>query len=230
MTENDTTPATDTPNAEVVEKTPAEKIYGSDPKPEASKEAKAEDAQKEGDQTPSEDKPEDESAETTEDGKPKEGDQKPVEYKLKAPKDSGISAEGLKEIEEFAKTNGLSQDAAQALVERENDLLLTIKEQQQEQMEKMSNEWRKTVENDKVWGGDNLKQTSFYSNQALQKFGSNELRQGLIDTGFGNHPEVVKFFAKVGKALSPGTFEKQGLPPVQRKSAEEQLYGSTSQQ
>ncbi|MEC7472463.1 MAG: hypothetical protein VX946_03765 [Pseudomonadota bacterium] len=38
--------------------------------------------------------------------------------------------------------------------------------------------------------------------KAIEKFGSPELRQVLNDSGLGNHPELVKFCHRIGKAIS----------------------------
>jgi hypothetical protein len=35
----------------------------------------------------------------------------------------------------------------------------------------------------------------------MQQFGTPELKAALEQTGMGNHPELVRLFAKVGKAM-----------------------------
>lgn len=65
--------------------------------------------------------------------------------------------------------------------------------------------WIDAVKNDVEIGGTKLAASIANAAKAIDAYGSNELRQALELTRAGNHPAVVKFFAKIGAAMGePG--------------------------
>jgi hypothetical protein len=65
--------------------------------------------------------------------------------------------------------------------------------------------------------------------KARERFSTPALRQLLNETGFGNHPEVIKFFAKVGKAMREDAFHPPGSPPAPpEQPLENKFYPTTS--
>jgi len=42
--------------------------------------------------------------------------------------------------------------------------------------------------------------------KALDSFGTPELRTLLNESGIGNHPELIRFMVRAGKAISSDTF------------------------
>lgn len=64
--------------------------------------------------------------------------------------------------------------------------------------------------------------------QAIEAFGTPELKALLNSTGLGNHPELIRWAHKVGAKISPDTIQT-GQPTAPKKSAAEVLYGSTTQ-
>ena len=63
-----------------------------------------------------------------------------------------------------------------------------------------------------------------YVAKARDTFGTPELAKFLDDTRIGNKVEVVKFFAKVGKAMSEDTFVKSEGSKAQPKSAADIMF------
>lgn len=57
----------------------------------------------------------------------------------------------------------------------------------------------------------------------MDKFGSPELKQYLNETGLGNHPELVRIFANIGKAMSEDGLVTGNSGGV--KSAADVLFG-----
>lgn len=77
----------------------------------------------------------------------------------------------------------------------------------------------------RVFDGANLEAVTKTSARALDRFGSPELRTFLDESGLGNHPELVKAFYKIGKAIGEDNdFQKGGHVP-QPKSREQKYYG-----
>jgi hypothetical protein len=101
----------------------------------------------------------------------------------------------------LAKELGLSNDQAQKLVDIAPQIQQRMAQQQAEAWGKQLEAWVGEVKADKVIGGDNLPATMASAQKVMQQFGTPELKAALEQTGMGNHPELVRLFAKVGKAM-----------------------------
>lgn len=122
-------------------------------------------------------------------------------------------------FEPIAKELGLSQEQAQKLV----DIYPQIQQQQAEAWSKQVADWGEQVKADKEIGGDKFNASVGAAQRALDQFGNTELREYLNASGLGNHPALVRFCAKVGKAMAEDTF----VVPNQggQRSAADVLYG-----
>ena len=49
-------------------------------------------------------------------------------------------------------------------------------------------------------------------------FATPELKKALNETGFGNHPELVRLFVKIGKSLSEDSFTTKGADEQHAKT------------
>lgn len=125
----------------------------------------------------------------------------PEKYEFAAPEGQELDANALAVFEPIAKELGLTQEQAQKLV----DIYPQIQQQQAEAWSKQGEEWREQVKSDKEIGGDKYTANVGNAQKALDQFGSPALREYLETTLLGNHPELVRFFAKVGKAVSEDT-------------------------
>lgn len=154
----------------------------------------------------------------------------PSEYKVQKPENSPLSDAHLESIKSFAKEKGLSNEAAQMLVERESQAVKSYREQQVADLEVKRNEWLESTKNDKEIGGANFKENAELAKRVIYRFGSEALRTELENTGLGNHPELVRMIAKIGKTMSEDTLAipgSQTQKPVV-KTAAERLYGETT--
>ena len=79
-----------------------------------------------------------------------------------------------------------------------------IVKQQADEWQKQVTGWAETVNADK----EGLGSTESIGNaqKALDQFGSPELKSYLVETGLGNHPELVRVFSKIGKSMSEDGF------------------------
>lgn len=111
-----------------------------------------------------------------------------------------LDEKSLGEFKTLAKEMNLTQDQAQKLVTLQNSMALAQAEAYQAQVE----EWVSAAKNDKEYGGKEFEKNAALANKALTQFGSRELVSYLNDTKLGNHPEVVRAFYKIGKALEEG--------------------------
>lgn len=143
----------------------------------------------------------------------------PEKYEFSAPEGQELDANALSVFEPIAKELGLSQEQAQKLV----DIYPQIQQQQAEAWSKQVADWGEQVKADKEIGGDKFNASVGAAQRALDQFGNTELREYLNASGLGNHPALVRFCAKVGKAMAEDTF----VVPNQggQRSAADILYG-----
>lgn len=146
----------------------------------------------------------------------KTGSEQKDESKGKAPEsyedfkfaDDQTLPEGLgDEIKSLAKDLNLSQEQAQKLAEFELKRTASDAESQKAHLEKLSSEWVTAAKTDKEFGGEKLTANLAVAKRGLDSFASPELKALLDASGFGNHPEVIRMFFKVGTQISAdGTF------------------------
>ncbi|WP_347299399.1 hypothetical protein [Clostridium perfringens] len=143
----------------------------------------------------------------------------PEKYEFTPPEGQELDANALAVFEPIAKELGLSQEQAQKLV----DIYPQIQQQQAEAWSKQVADWSEQVKADKEIGGDKFNASVGAAQRALDQFGNTELREYLNASGLGNHPALVRFCAKVGKAMAEDTF----VVPNQggQRSAADILYG-----
>lgn len=135
----------------------------------------------------------------------------PESYDFKAPE--GVEQLDSQLVETFtplAKELGLSNDQAQKLVDLAPQIQQRMAQQQAEAWGKQLEAWVGEVKADRDIGGDNLPATMASAQKVMQQFGTPELKAALEQTGMGNHPELVRLFAKVGKAMGEDSFVAGG--------------------
>lgn len=157
--------------------------------------------------------------------------EKVVEYNLKLPDGSVLPPSTIEEISTFAKENGLSNEAAQKLIDRENSKMSMFFAQKRESLKPIVEGWLKSAEKDPVIGGKDgseFKANIGLAKRALDKANVPGLKEVLDKSGLGNHPDMIKFCMFWGKTLVNDKFEKGSAISKSKKSIEEKLYGGTS--
>ena len=153
-----------------------------------------------------------------------------VDYEnLKLPDGSLLSADELAEVKKVAKDSGLTLDEAQGVLEVKNDAVKAYSARQTELIVKARQEWKESWSNDPEYGGDKLKENTELAKRAWGKLADNELKTLADQTGFGDHPAVLRMMARIGRLFSEDTLIRGsvGGAPKQR-SPEEVLYGKTT--
>lgn len=123
----------------------------------------------------------------------------PDAYEFTAPEGKEFDAEVITVFSEVAKELNLSQKAAQQILDKVGPV---IEARQVEQVQALRQEWADTSATDKEFGGDKLAENLAIAKKALDQFGTPPLRELLEQSGLGNHPEVIRFFYKAGRAIS----------------------------
>lgn len=104
----------------------------------------------------------------------------------------------LGEFAGIAKELKLSQKDAQRIT----DVGMRMLTKQQEALREAQVQWAESSKTDKEFGGEQLAENLGVAKRALEAFATPELRKLLNDSGLGNHPEVIRTFVRVGKAIS----------------------------
>lgn len=170
--------------------------------------------------TPAQDKPEEANPETAspEAGKGEgtenqeteqdaEGDKSekvgaPEEYEdFKAPEGVELNEEVLNQFKPVAKELNLTQEQAQKLVDFQAAQVAQHQAETQEYFGNLMSEWQQAVKEDSEIGGKAFDENIANAKAAIEAFGSKELIAVLDETGMGNHPEFVRVFARMGKAI-----------------------------
>lgn len=155
---------------------------------------------------PAEDKPADDKKQEGDKPAEKKDDDKPEgapeKYEFQAAEGVELDTEALKEFEPVAREMNLTNEQAQKLVDVYPKILAGVQQRQVEAWQQTTEQWAADVKADKEIGGDKLPSNLSAAQRALDQFGTPELKTYLNDTGLGNHPDLVKAFVKIGKAMS----------------------------
>ncbi len=146
-------------------------------------------------------------------------------YDFKAPEGVTFDADVLGEFSGVAKELKLSQADAQRVVDVGAKLSQKWQAQQTSAIEKVTAEWVSAATADKEYGGDKLAESLSVAKKAVQAFGTPELSKLLEESRLGNHPEVIRFMVRAGKAISNDSIVVGGSGvSAKSKSTAEVLY------
>lgn len=134
-------------------------------------------------------------------GKPKDDKPEgaPEAYDFKLADDQKLDPTIEKSFAEVAKELNLPQDKAQKVLDK---MAPALQARQAEAIKALTTDWGKQAAADKEFGGEHLGENLSLAKKALDTFGTPELKQLLNESGFGNHPEVIRLFVRAGKAIS----------------------------
>lgn len=132
----------------------------------------------------------------------------PEEYgDFKVPEGMQLDKVMLEAFVPVFKDLGLDQEKAQKLIDAYAPLVAQREEEAQKaklkEFEDMVSGWKS--ETIKELGPKSKEALSFVA-KVRDKFGDEEVVQLMQDTGIGNHPAMVRFLIKIGKAISEDTF------------------------
>lgn len=149
----------------------------------------------------------------------------PEKYEFKLPDgNAALSGETLAAFEGVARELDLPQDQAQKVIDK---LAPAISAQNAAAFEQAKTDWSSASASDKEFGGDKLPENLAVAKKAVDQFASPELRKLLESFGFGNHPEMVRLFYRVGQQISEDKFVSGGTRGATRNSAASVLYDNT---
>ena len=114
-----------------------------------------------------------------------------------------LDPEVLTAFGEVAKELDLPQDAAQKVLDK---VAPVIQARQAKAIEQTKVEWATQSKSDSEFGGENLSANLETAKTALNAFGTDSFKELLSESGLGNHPEVIRFMYRAGKAISEDSY------------------------
>lgn len=153
----------------------------------------------------------------------------PEAYELTAPEGLTLDEEAVTFATPIFKELGLSNEDANKLLPAAAQLVQRTQDQMNQQYEMQvaatRKEWLDSARADPEIGGPNWKESLAVGAKALDLLGApkgSPFRDLLNDSGLGNHPEVIRIFAKVGRAIGddPQFLRSNGAHQPKRDRAE----------
>lgn len=115
----------------------------------------------------------------------------------------GAAPEIVEQFSGLAKELNLTQETAQKVL---SQMAPAIQAHQASQVEAITKGWAEQSTADPEFGGQRLQESLTVAKKALDTFGTPELRKLFNESGLGNHPEVIRFMVRAGKAVSEDKF------------------------
>lgn len=148
----------------------------------------------------------------------------PEKYEdFKAPEGATLDSKVMEQFATAARELNLPQDQAQKMIDHMAPIMA---ERQAEQLAQMRTEWAEQTRTDKEVGGDKLQENMVHAKKALDAFATPELKTLFDESGMGNHPEMVRFMVRAGKAISEDKIVLGGQQPGRPSSIAERMYGN----
>lgn len=130
-----------------------------------------------------------------------EGEGAPEKYEFTAPEGMELDQSMVEQFTPIAKELNLTQEQAQKLVDLHNQSVSSTIEAQAAEWNKTMKEWVDEIKQDKEIGGQVFDENIGIARGVLEKYATPGLREVLETSGMGNHPEVVRFITRIGKAM-----------------------------
>ena len=143
-------------------------------------------------------------SETSDQEPKKEGAPEKYEFNSKvADAPDELDPEVLTAFGEVAKELDLPQEAAQKVLDK---VAPVMQARQAAVVEQVKLDWANESQADKEFGGESLNDNLEIAKSSLNAFGTDALKSLLQESGLGNHPEVIRFMYRAGKAISEDSY------------------------
>ncbi|HEX9446800.1 MAG TPA: hypothetical protein VF920_02435 [Dongiaceae bacterium] len=140
------------------------------------------------------------------------------------PGDVAIDPQSLEAAKQLFAADGLSQERAQSYVDLYAAKLKEAVESPYQLWAETQRDWQEQVKNDREIGGARLSANLGIAAKAVDRFGGDALRQALNLSGAGNHPEVIRAFIRIGKAISEDALVLGRSVAHESRSRADRLY------
>jgi len=154
-------------------------------------------------------------------------DKQTGDYGLTLPDGSILDKEAVTRVTDTAKRFGLSKEHASELLSFGEAEVKRFKDGKETEFKQLvTKAWPGAIQADPEIGGGNFNASKEFADAAITRFATPEFKKALNDTGFGNHPELVRVFSRIGKAMRQDKFETQGGGnSASKRPIEDVLFG-----
>lgn len=134
-------------------------------------------------------------------GEPEGSSAAPAPIEVKLPDGVSVDPVLFGQFKELAQSYKLTSEQAQKLVDLQIQSAEAFSKQADDAWKQTRTSWTEQAKNDKEYGGQNFDASVKAARQAVAKFGGDQFKQFLNEFGMGDHPELIRFMVRVGKAL-----------------------------
>jgi hypothetical protein len=131
----------------------------------------------------------------------------PEKYDLKLPEGSILDQAEVERVATLAKEKGLTNDHAQLMLDQRNEAIASFVEAHKPQgaiWNKQIDAWETQALEDKEIGGSKeaLAKTAELTHRVVEKYATPSFKQLLDSSGYGSHPEVIRFLKHIAMEMS----------------------------
>lgn len=149
--------------------------------------------------------------EGSEDDKPQGA---PEKYEFTMPEGMVLDEALSSQVEPVLRELNLTNEQANKLASTFAAHRASEAQRQHDAYAQQVDDWGKAARDDKEYGGTAFDENVKLAQKAIGAYGTPELK-ALLNDGFGNHPELIRVFVRVGKAMQ----EDSGVDPGNRTPA-----------
>jgi hypothetical protein len=151
-----------------------------------------------------------------------------VDYAFTFEGDVDVDATSLEDLKALAKDLKLPIDQAQKIADLGQKQAQRWLQAQEQAIQDATAQWVEQVKTDKELGGEALNANLATAKTALNKFGSPELTKLLDESRLGNHPEVIRLFHRIGKAIGDDSLVPGGRTTNRPGNPAQRLYDNSN--
>jgi hypothetical protein len=149
----------------------------------------------------------------------------PEKYEFTVPEGMELDQEALAQFDPIARELNLTNEQAQKLADIYAQRMTATVQNQTKQWNDTLATWVTDMKSDREIGGEQFDTSVRHAQSAITKFGTPELKSALDTYGMGNHPELVRVFARIGKAMAEDTFVRPDNSGAQNDPAKKMFPG-----
>ena len=126
----------------------------------------------------------------------------PEKYEFTMPEGFVVDEAAVDAVTPILKELNCSQETAQKLVDLHFAQIRAMLEAQEKAKAETLAKWAREIKADKDIGGPNVLQNLLPGTRLLDRFGSDDLKSLLQQTGLDRHPAVARFLVAVGREFA----------------------------
>lgn len=147
----------------------------------------------------------------------------PETYELTLPEGIESADDIVASVSEYAKENGLTQEQAQAQLNREITAEQSFLDAHVEQIKAINEQWLEEAAKHPEYGGEKWETTKARLDKMMGTYFNEKARELFNKSGLGNNPDLIEGFHKIGLLDAEDTFE-MGQKPKKEQSRAEVMY------